>query len=69
MAISEVIEFTSIPTKVTFNEYLEIAKFYSTNKSSIFINGLLDRIIKHLKKTKKIKKSGRGLIGEEKLNN
>lgn len=64
MAIAEVIEFASIPTKVTFNEYLEIAKYYSTNKSSVFINGLLDKIITHLKETKKIRKSGRGLIGE-----
>jgi len=63
-AIAEVIEFTSIPTKVTFNEYLEIAKFYSTNKSSIFINGLLDRIVSHLKDNNLIKKSGRGLVGE-----
>ncbi len=63
-AIAEVIEFTSIPTKVTFNEYLEIAKFYSTNKSSIFINGLLDKIIRHLKDNNIIKKSGRGLVGE-----
>jgi N utilization substance protein B len=63
-AIAEVIEFTSIPTKVTFNEYLEIAKFYSTNKSSIFINGLLDKIVSHLKDNNMIKKSGRGLVGE-----
>jgi N utilization substance protein B len=63
-AIAEVIEFTSIPTKVTFNEYLEIAKFYSTNKSSIFINGLLDKIVSHLKDNNIIKKSGRGLVGE-----
>ncbi len=64
MAIAEVTEFASIPVKVTFNEYLEIAKYYSTNKSSVFINGLLDKIITHLKETNKIKKSGRGLIGE-----
>ncbi len=64
MAIAEVIEFDSIPVKVTFNEYLEIAKFYSTSKSSVFINGLLDKIITHLKETNKIKKSGRGLIGD-----
>lgn len=63
-AIAEVIEFTSIPVKVTFNEYLEIAKFYSTNKSSIFINGLLDKIVSHLKDNNMIKKSGRGLVGE-----
>jgi N utilization substance protein B len=63
-AIAEVIEFTSIPTKVTFNEYLEIAKYYSTDKSSIFINGLLDKIVSHLKDNNMIKKSGRGLVGE-----
>ncbi|MBN2612648.1 MAG: transcription antitermination factor NusB [Bacteroidales bacterium] len=64
MAITEIIEFKSIPTKVSFNEYLEIAKFYSTNKSSVFINGVLDKIIKHLKDTEKIQKQGRGLVGE-----
>ena len=64
LAINEVTEFPSIPTKVTFNEYLEIAKFYSTNKSSMFINGVLDKIIKHLKENNVIKKQGRGLIGE-----
>ncbi|MFO7658206.1 MAG: transcription antitermination factor NusB [Bacteroidales bacterium] len=64
MAISEIIEFKSIPTRVSFNEYLEIAKFYSTNKSSMFINGVLDKIIKYLKDTDKIQKQGRGLVGE-----
>ena len=64
MAIAEAIEFPFIPTKVTINEYLEIAKSYSTEKSRIFINGLLDKIFKHLKQTEKIKKTGRGLIGE-----
>jgi N utilization substance protein B len=64
MAIAEAVEFPFIPTKVTINEYLEIAKSYSTEKSRIFINGLLDKIFKHLKQTQKIKKTGRGLIGE-----
>ncbi len=64
MAITEAVAFPSIPTRVTINEYLEIAKFYSTEKSSIFINGLLDKIFKHLKEEKKIVKAGRGLIGE-----
>jgi len=64
LAISEVIEFSSIPTKVTMNEFLEIAKLYSTQKSSKFINGILDNIFAGLKKEGKIKKSGRGLIGE-----
>jgi len=64
MAITEAVAFPSIPTRVTINEYLEISKFYSTEKSSIFINGLLDKIFKHLKDEKKIVKTGRGLIGE-----
>ncbi len=64
MAIAEAIEFDSIPTKVTLNEYLELSKYYSTEKSNIFINGILDKAFKHLKETKKIKKQGRGLIGE-----
>jgi transcription antitermination protein NusB len=64
MAITEAVAFTSIPTRVTINEYLEIAKFYSTEKSSVFINGLLDKIFKHLKDEQKIRKTGRGLIGE-----
>ena len=64
MAITEAVAFTSIPTRVTINEYLEIAKFYSTEKSSVFINGLLDKIFKYLKENNKIIKTGRGLIGE-----
>jgi N utilization substance protein B len=64
LAISEAIEFSSIPTKVTINEFLEIAKLYSTQKSSQFINGILDNIFTGLKKEGRIKKSGRGLIGE-----
>lgn len=68
ICISEVVEFQDIPTKVSFNEYLEISKFYSTPKSSHFINGVLDKIIHELKKKKIIVKKGRGLIGEENLN-
>lgn len=64
MAITEAIEFKSIPTKVTFNEYLELSKFYSTAKSNVFINGILDKVFDHLKKTNQIVKQGRGLIGE-----
>ena len=64
MAITEAVEFSSIPVRVTINEYIEIAKFYSTEKSGIFINGLLDKIFKHLKEENKIVKQGRGLIGE-----
>jgi transcription antitermination protein NusB len=64
MAISEAIHFPSIPAKVTLNEYIEISKYYSTEKSSYFINGILDKIFLLLRSDEKIKKSGRGLIGE-----
>ena len=62
MALTEFIYFPSIPTKVTINEYLEIAKDYSSEKSSFFINGVLDKIEKEFKENKKIVKIGRGLI-------
>ena len=64
MAVNELIEFPSIPIKVTFDEYLELAKYYSTPKSSVFINGLLDKISADLTKEGKIVKIGRGLITE-----
>jgi N utilization substance protein B len=56
------LKFPSIPTKVTINEYLEIAKEYSTPKSSIFINGVLDNLVKEFEKDKRLTKSGRGLL-------
>lgn len=62
IALAEVVSFPSIPVKVSMNEYLEIAKNYSTTKSSVFINGVLDSIIKDLKKEGKINKAGRGLM-------
>ena len=62
MAISEFLHFPSIPTKVTINEYIEISKDYSTEKSSYFINGVLDRISKEFIKNKRIVKIGRGLL-------
>lgn len=62
MAICEILKFPSIPLKVTINEYLEIAKEYSTPKSSIFINGILDNLIKDYKEEDKLNKSGRGLL-------
>jgi transcription antitermination protein NusB len=65
MAIAEAIEFQSIPIKVTLNEYLELSKFYSTPKSNVFINGILDKIIVQLKKENKINKQGRGLLGDD----
>ncbi|RFZ85572.1 transcription antitermination factor NusB [Mucilaginibacter terrenus] len=64
MAIVEFINFTSIPVKVTINEYLEISKEFSTPKSNSFINGILDKILAELKAENKVKKIGRGLIEE-----
>jgi N utilization substance protein B len=62
MAICEFHKFPSIPVKVTINEYLEIAKEYSTPKSSIFINGILDNLVKEYQTKNILKKSGRGLM-------
>lgn len=62
MAICELKNFPSIPTKVTMNEYLEIAKEYSTPKSSVFINGILDKLVKEYTKNGKLNKMGRGLM-------
>ncbi|NNC44977.1 MAG: transcription antitermination factor NusB [Winogradskyella sp.] len=62
MAVCELQKFPSIPVKVTINEYLEIAKEYSTPKSSIFINGILDKLLKEYKQDNKYPKTGRGLI-------
>lgn len=62
MAICELLNFPSIPEKVTINEALEIAKEYSTPKSSIFINGILDKLVKEYKIDGKLKKVGRGLL-------
>ena len=65
LALSEFLYFPSIPTKVSMNEYIELSKYYSTEKSRNFINGILDKALKDLKKENKILKAGRGLIGEE----
>jgi transcription antitermination factor NusB len=64
LAITEVIEFPEIPVKVTLNEYIEMAKYYCTSKSSTFVNGILDNIIKEIRGKGLINKSGRGLLGE-----
>lgn len=64
MAICEFMHFPSIPTKVTLNEYIDLSKYYSTQKSKTFINGILDSVLKTMKESGEIKKSGRGLIGE-----
>jgi N utilization substance protein B len=62
MAVAEMLNFPSIPVKVTINEYIELSKNYSTQKSKQFVNGLLDKISTSLEKEERIKKSGRGLI-------
>ncbi len=62
-AMAELIEFDSIPVKVTFDEYIEIAKHYSTAGSGTFINGILDKIEKSLSAEGRVNKAGRGLIG------
>ena len=62
MAIAEFTALPNVPIKVTINEYIELAKDYSTPKSRQFINGILDVIAKELKKSGDLKKSGRGLI-------
>ena len=62
MALAELMEFPSIPIKVTLNEYIDISKYYSSAKSKVFINGILDKLIIDLKEEKKIKKTGRGLM-------
>jgi N utilization substance protein B len=52
VALAEMLNFPKIPIKVTLNEYIDAAKYYSTPKSSVFINGVLDSIVKELKKEK-----------------
>ena len=62
MALTEFIEFHSIPVKVTINEYIEISKLYSTPESRRFINGMLDRLAKQLTEEGKLVKTGLGLV-------
>ena len=64
LAITEVLEFPEIPVKVTLNEYIEIAKYYCTSKSSTFVNGILDNIVKEIREQGLFNKYGRGLLGE-----
>jgi N utilization substance protein B len=62
IALSEILEFPNIPVKVSLNEYIELAKHYSTPKSSLFINGILDKVVEHLKSEGRFNKTGRGLV-------
>ena len=62
MALAEFLYFPSIPPKVTINEYVEIAKNYSTDKSKTFVNGILDKTLKDFTEAGKIRKSARGMM-------
>ena len=62
IAITELLFFPSIPSKVTLNEYLEIAKDYSTPNSNNFVNGVLDKLVKEFEEENRLNKSGRGLL-------
>jgi N utilization substance protein B len=62
MALTELMIFPSIPVKVTINEYIEISKSYSSIKSKLFINGILDKLVVKLKEDGRIRKTGRGLM-------
>jgi len=62
MAIIEFQEMETVPVKVTLNEYIELAKYFSTPNSKTFVNGVLDRLIREFKEEGKIKKIGRGLV-------
>jgi N utilization substance protein B len=64
LAITEILEFPEIPVKVTLNEYIEIAKYYCTSKSSTFVNGILDNIVKEIREEGLFNKFGRGLVGD-----
>ena len=62
IAIAELTNFDSIPVKVTLDEWIDIAKYYSSPTSSNFVNGVLDKIVAELTESGRIKKSGRGLL-------
>lgn len=64
LALAEIVEFDEVPVKVTLNEYIEIAKYYCTAKSGIFVNGILDKIVREMREKKMFTKRGRGLVGE-----
>lgn len=62
IAISELVSFDSIPVKVTMDEWIDIAKYYSSPTSATFVNGVLDKIVSELTASGRITKSGRGLL-------
>lgn len=62
MAICELLNFQTIPVKVTINEYIELSKDYSSEKSRVFVNGVIDKLAIRFKKEGILKKLGRGLV-------
>lgn len=62
VAMTEIVTFSSIPVKVSLDEYIELSKFYSSPTSSTFINGVLDKVVEALTEEGKVNKSGRGLL-------
>lgn len=64
MALAELVSFPSIPVKVTMNEYIDISKYFSTARSKVFVNGVLDKLIHDFRASGKIVKTGRGLLDD-----
>jgi N utilization substance protein B len=62
IAISEFIEFADIPVKVTLDEYIDLARFYSTSSSCVFVNGVLDKLVDYFERNSLLNKTGKGLI-------
>jgi N utilization substance protein B len=62
MALTELLHFKSVPVKVTLNEYIDLSKWYSSPKSKVFVNGVLDKLVIELKEKGKLIKMGRGLL-------
>ena len=65
LGITEMMVFPEIPIPVSMNEYIELAKWYSTQNSGQFVNGIMYKVIEELKNEGKIKKIGRGLIEKQ----
>jgi N utilization substance protein B len=63
MALTEILKFSEIPLKVSFNEYIELSKMYSTPKSKGFVNGVLDKLVEEFVRDNKINKHVKGLSG------
>lgn len=62
MALTEILKFSNIPIKVSLNEYIELSKMYSTPKSNVFVNGVLDKLVEELVSKNIINKLAKGLV-------